>query len=208
MAGKDNINSHNGIYNDHVKILQDISLKVTEVHTSVAHHSSRLVKIEDAIIQLAATQERVKALEDRITATANDLQLLSKEVWEEFKESRDNYIHCIDGRAATDQKVRAAEARIKNLEAFGDEFHKEHITDISSNTKFRRIGEKIFIGVAIIAVVWIGATLIGLSKPDPYSARFDTLETLIIEHMLDAEKGEYSLDLEDYNKGLPHEEKH
>lgn len=132
------------------------------IHQDIQAHSLRLSKIEDAIIQLAATQERVRVLDEALKDHVSQNSVFQSEVWSEFKEVHQVNVKCLEARAIANEKLATLGKSVDNLEGW----QKDANVKIAANAKIRNIVERVAIGVAGALIVTIIVTIfsIGPSK--------------------------------------------
>lgn len=169
----------NGINNNNervdVTILKEISEKTSSVLTSIGYHNERLTKIEEAILQLASTNERVRAIDGTIRDLKTRGDTFEIEVWENFKKTRENTAACLEHRSATNQHFGSHDRRIEKVEEWKDIVS----PSIQGNTKIRGWVEKGIYAVAIFLILGVLGSVFIYTQPNVVMQKLINIEKQI-----------------------------
>ena len=151
------------------------------IHSDLRSTSARLSKIEDAIVQIAATQVRVRVLDECLQKSIQANTLFQLDVWNEFKELHKVDMQCLEARASFRERVGALEKDNVNIE----QWRHEVIPKIDSNSKVRGIVEKVAMAVIVACILTAGTALWGMRTPN---ARLVSLEAGMAAHLESSNK--------------------
>lgn len=145
-------------------------------------HSDRLGKIENAIIQLAATQERVRMLDEAIQCFNKNFQSFSTEIWAELKEIRQFQAQCFSDRVELREKTGEQYKDIEKIQTWKDTAG----TEIKANSKLRGNIEKIVVGVVVACAIAVLGALYSFNKiPE---VELQGLKTEVREHIIKSDE--------------------
>ena len=161
---------------DYGKILNEISEKTSSIQTSVNYHNERLTKIEEAILQLAATNERVRSMTDAISEIKKANTVFVHDVWETFGKVREESVKTALDLAETGQYFASHDRRIDKL----DEWKDTIVPDIHANSRIRGWVEKGIYVVATFIILGMVGSYFAFSGPSPVMTKL-----ISIEHQLD-----------------------
>lgn len=165
----------------HEKILENISNTLNIMSNEIRLHSGRLSKIEDAIVQLAATQERVRGLENLVNSNQKILLEFQKDVWLEFKAIREKQSESVESRAKLDLSIQHNAMNIqKNSHDIA--ILENMREDISANTKIRKWLEKGVYAIIITLLLSVVGSYIAINSPKNTEKRLAKIEQILEAH--------------------------
>jgi len=156
-------------------ILKEISEKTSSIQTSIGYHNERLTKIEEAILQLAATNERVRSMDSVIREIKGRQEIFETEVWTTFEKVREEGAKCNEHRTATDQHFMSHDRRIEKIEEWKDQVSLE----VQSNTRVRSWIEKGVYAIIIFLIIGVIGSFFVFNGPDPIMIKLNKIEAFI-----------------------------
>lgn len=143
------------------EVLSAIQKELSGVTATVGGYNNRLGKIEDAIITLAATQERVNNMADDLKSRDLALQNFQNSMWDELRRLTEHNTQIIE--TITVLKVRS-EDNSKKVDTL-EEFKFQASPQIKNNTHFRSWGEKLIFVLITALIMGIFGTIVTFNKP-------------------------------------------
>jgi len=148
-------------------VLIAIQTELSGVNATVGAYGERLGKIEDAIITLAATQERVNNIADDLKSRELALQNFQNAIWEEIRRLNKYNSEMLEKVTILSVRSEDNAKKVDTLEKFKNDVNPQ----IKENTRFRGWGEKLVFIVVTAIVVGVVGTVISFNNSQTLSHR-------------------------------------
>lgn len=145
--------------------LLSIQTEMATVVTTVQAYGSRLGKIEDAIITLAATQERVNNIAEDMKAREVAISNFQNSIWEEVRRLNEHNAKMLEQTAILKVRSEDNQEKVKGLE----KFQQDVAPQIKDNSTFRGWGERLGFIMLVAFVMGMVGAVVSFNKPSGLS---------------------------------------